>query len=84
MSTAIALHFSACTPNFKIQEHFNDFSEAWVKEAAIGCPEVIDGHFSLPNSPGLGMILNEDLIAEHPYREGAFNLWADNWHRRQY
>ena len=84
VSTAIALHFSACTPNFKIQEHFNDFSEAWVKEAATGCPEVVDGYFSLPNGPGLGMTLNEDLIAEHPYREGSFNLWEDDWHRRQY
>jgi galactonate dehydratase len=84
VSTATSLHFSACTPNFKIQEHFNDFSEAWVKEAATGCPEVIDGYFGLPNGPGLGMTLNEDLIAEHPYREGAFNLWEDDWHRRQY
>ena len=84
VSTATSLHFSACTPNFKIQEHFNDFSEAWVKEAATGCPEVIDGYFSLPNGPGLGMTLNEDLIAEHPYREGSFNLWEDDWHRRQY
>ena len=84
VSTASALHFAACTTNFKIQEHFNDFSEAWVKEAATGCPEVIDGYFSLPNGPGLGMELNEDLIAEHPYREGSFNLWEDDWHKREY
>lgn len=84
VSTAIALHFAACTTNFKIQEHFNDFSEAWVKEAATGCPEVIDGYFSLPNGPGLGMKLNEDLIAQHPYREGSFNLWEDDWHKREY
>ena len=84
VSTATALHFAACTTNFKIQEHFNDFSEAWVKEAATGCPEVIDGYFSLPNGPGLGMELNEDLIAEHPYREGSFNLFEDDWHKREY
>jgi galactonate dehydratase len=84
VSTATALHFAACTTNFKIQEHFNDFSEAWVKEAATGCPEVIDGYFSLPNGPGLGMELNEDLIAMHPYREGSFNLWEDDWHKREY
>ncbi len=84
VSTATALHFAACTTNFKIQEHFNDFSEAWVKEAATGCPEVVDGYFSLPNGPGLGMELNEDLIAEHPYREGSFNLWEDDWHKREY
>lgn len=84
VSTAAALHLAACTTNFKIQEHFNDFSEAWVKEAATGCPEVIDGYFSLPNGPGLGMELNEDLIAQHPYREGSFNLWEDDWHKREY
>ena len=84
VSTATALHLAACTTNFKIQEHFNDFSEAWVKEAATGCPEVIDGYFSLPNGPGLGMELNEDLIAQHPYREGSFNLWEDDWHKREY
>ena len=84
VSTATALHFAACTTNFKIQEHFNDFSEAWVKEAATGCPEVIDGYFSLPAGPGLGMELNEDLIAEHPYREGSFNLFENDWHKREY
>ena len=84
VSTATSLHFAACTTNFKIQEHFNDFSEAWVKEAATGCPEVVDGYFSLPGGPGLGMELNEDLIAEHPYREGSFNLWEDDWHKREY
>ena len=84
VSTAAALHFATCTTNFKIQEHFNDFSEAWVKEAATGCPEVIDGYFSLPDGPGLGMELNEDLIAQHPYREGSFNLWEDDWHKREY
>ena len=84
VSTATALHFAACTTNFKIQEHFNDFSEAWVKEAATGCPEVIDGYFSLPDGPGLGMELNEDLIAEHPYREGSFNLFENDWHKREY
>ena len=83
VSTATSLHFAASTPNFKIQEHFNDFSEAWVKEAATGCPEVVDGYFSLPSGPGLGMTLNEDLIKEHPYRELFFNLWQDDWHRRQ-
>lgn len=84
VSTATALQLAACTTNFKIQEHFNDFQEAWVKEAATGCPEVVDGYFSLPEGPGLGMTLNEDLIAEHPYREGSFDLWEDDWHKREY
>ena len=83
VSTAAALHLAACTPNFKIQEHFNDFAEAFVKQAAPGLPEVVDGYFALPEGPGLGVTLNEDLIREHPRRKLHFNLFAEDWHKRQ-
>lgn len=82
VSTAAALHLAACTPNFKIQEHFNDFAEAYVKAAAPGVPEVVDGYFSLPEGPGLGVKLNEDLIKEHPRQNIHFNLFAGDWHKR--
>ncbi len=83
VSTAAALHLAACTPNFKIQEHFNDFDEPYVKESAPGVPEVVDGHFALPNGPGLGVTLNEALIQEHPQQQIHFNLFADDWHKRR-
>ena len=85
VSTAACLHLSACTTNFKILEHFNDFVDSWVKEAATGpgYPEVKDGYFPLPGGPGLGVTLNEDLIRAHPKTEVNFNLFKDNWHRRQ-
>jgi galactonate dehydratase len=85
VATAAALHLAACTPNFKIQEHFNDFADAWVKGAAVGLPEVdpADGCFSLPSGPGLGVKLDEAFIAEHPREQTFFNLFADDWHRRQ-
>ncbi len=83
VSTAAALHLAATTPNFKIQEHFNDFAEAYVKEAAPGNPEVVDGYFALPQGPGLGVTLNEDVIREHPRRAIHFNLFAENWHLRR-
>ena len=83
VSTAAALHLAASTTNFKIQEYFNDFAEAFVKDAATGLPEVVDGYFALPEGPGLGLKLNEDVIAAHPQRELHFNLFADDWHRRQ-
>jgi galactonate dehydratase len=83
ISTAAALHFAACTTNFKIQEHFNDFAEAYVKESAPGNPEVVDGCFTLPSGPGLGVTLNEDVVAEHPAQKLHFNLFQDEWHKRQ-
>lgn len=83
VSTAAALHLAASTPNFKIQEHFNDFADAFVKEAASGVPEVQDGYFALPGGPGLGVTVNEDAIAAHPMREGFFSLFVDDWQKRQ-
>jgi galactonate dehydratase len=85
VSTAACLHLAACTPNFKIQEHFNDFVDAWVKDAAKGpgYPEVKDGYFPLPGGPGLGVTLNEDFIKEHPTQGETFNLFKEDWHRRQ-
>lgn len=83
VSTAAALHFAASTPNFKIQEHFNDFAEAWVKESAPGNPEVVDGYFALPSAPGLGVRLNKDVVQAHPQQRIFFNLFAENWHLRQ-
>jgi galactonate dehydratase len=83
VSTAAALHLAAVTPNFKIQEHFNDFAEPYVKQAAPGNPEVEDGCFSLPHGPGLGVTLDEDVLAEHPRNELHFDLFRDDWQRRQ-
>jgi galactonate dehydratase len=83
VSTAAALHLAASTHNFKIQEHFNDFADAFVKHAAPGLPEVIDGYFSLPTGPGLGVTLNEDVVRLHPRTNIHFNLFAEDWQKRQ-
>jgi galactonate dehydratase len=83
VATAANLHLAACTPNFKIQEHFNDFADAWVKGAVAQYPEVVDGYFSLPEGPGLGVTINEDFIASHPREQVHFNLYDDDWHKRQ-
>jgi galactonate dehydratase len=83
VSTVTALHLAACTTNFKIQEHFNDFTEPHTRECATGCPKVVDGYFSLPTGPGLGITLNEDVIRANPPTDGHFNLFSDDWHKRQ-
>lgn len=82
VSTAAALHLGACTTNFKIQEHFNDFGEPYVFEAAPGLPKVVDGYFGLPEGPGLGVTLNEEVIAANPRQKIHLNLFAEDWHKR--
>ena len=83
VSTAAALHLAACTPNVKVVEHFNDFADPFLKQAAPGCPEVIDGFFPLPEGPGLGVTLDEDVIQEHPRQEIHFALFSDEWQFRE-
>jgi len=82
--TAASVHLAACTPNFKIQECFDDFAEPWVKEAVRGAPVVRDGYFELPQRPGIGIELDEEVLRAHPPREGHFNLWAGDWHKRSF
>ena len=59
VGTAAALHFAATTPNFLVLEHFNDFADSYVKAAAPGNPDVVDGYFALLTGPGLGVVLDE-------------------------
>ncbi|TMJ08900.1 MAG: mandelate racemase/muconate lactonizing enzyme family protein [Bacillati bacterium ANGP1] len=81
--TAASVQLGFTVPNFKMQECFDDFVEPYVKEAVPGCPQVVDGAFSTPHGPGLGVDLREDVIEEHPYRPLHFNLWDADWHKRQ-
>jgi galactonate dehydratase len=80
--TAANIHLAVCTPNFKIQEHFNDFADEEVKYAAAGAPEVVDGYFALPTAPGLGVELDLDYVAEHPRTGAHFDLYAPDWQFR--
>ncbi|HYM69270.1 MAG TPA: mandelate racemase/muconate lactonizing enzyme family protein [bacterium] len=83
VGTAAVLHLAACIPNLKIQEYFNDFTDPFVNETASGLPQVTDGYFCLPTGPGLGVTLNEGVVEAHPYRRQHFNLFSEDWQRRQ-
>ncbi|MGF6886932.1 galactonate dehydratase [Nocardia sp. GAS34] len=83
ISTAANLHLAATTVNFKVQEHFNDFADVFVKECCPGLPEVVDGYFPLPQGPGLGIALDHEKLADHPRKPVNFNLFSTGWERRQ-
>jgi galactonate dehydratase len=84
ISTAAALHLAACTPNFKIQEHFNDFADPWLSEVEPGLPQVDDdGRFPLPTAPGLGVEIDWEGASEHPREQVHFDLFAQGWERRE-
>jgi galactonate dehydratase len=83
VNTAAALHLAACTTNFKIQEYFNDFADPWIKGTAPGVPEVVEGYFALPQGPGLGVDLDEEVVEAHPKKNVHFNLFAEGWEKRE-
>ena len=42
----------------------------------------MDGYFSLPTAPGLGVKLDVDFVAERPSTGAHFDLFQHDWHFR--
>jgi galactonate dehydratase len=82
VGTMASIHLAVATPNFKIQETFDDMVEPWVRDAVIDRPVARDGCFALPDKPGLGVDLDEAVIADHPPREGFMDFWKAGWEKR--
>jgi galactonate dehydratase len=85
VATMANVHFAVATPNYKVLEHFNDFSDPWVKTLVDEGPEVdrADGCFGAPTRPGLGLKLNHEVCAEHPPTGGRIKLFEEGWERRR-
>jgi galactonate dehydratase len=82
VALAAALHFDLSTPNFYIQETFSDFDVPWRSALVGGWNPVQRGQFTLPDpdAPGLGVELDEEAIAAHPYVQNPFpSLWDAGW-----
>lgn len=83
--TAICMQLAACTPNFFVQEIFDEFNVEWEKELTTGETfEVVDGYIAVPDAPGLGIDLNVEEILKHPYDLSNFlPLFQDGWEKRE-
>ena len=84
VATMANVHFAVSTPNYKVLEHFNDFSDPWVSDLVDDAPVVgsIDGCFGVPERPGLGVELNHDACREHPATDATIRLFEAGWERR--
>ena len=72
---AATLHASAGMPNFIITEYFVNF-EAIGKEIARQPFTVEDSYITLPETPGLGIDLDEDALNQRPYTQRPRRLLA--------
>ena len=62
ITTVATLHMMVGLRNAKILEHFNDFVDSQIKQAAAPYPEVVDGYFQVPEGPGWGVELNYEFL----------------------
>ncbi|MCC2670738.1 MAG: dgoD2 [Armatimonadetes bacterium] len=80
VALAAALHFDLSTPNFLIQEAFGEWDVPWRDALVCGWNPVRGGEFHLGETPGLGLELDDDVIAAHPYVKNSFpSLWDGEW-----
>ncbi|MFN8377470.1 MAG: mandelate racemase/muconate lactonizing enzyme family protein [Anaerolineae bacterium] len=80
VALAAALHVDVSTPNFYIQEAFSEFDVPWRSDLVRGWNPVRHGEFVLPDAPGLGLELDDEAIAAHPYIQNPFpSLWDGEW-----
>jgi len=84
VSTAMCLQLAACTPNFFVQEIFDEFNVAWEQDLVDFPAYVVDGYIEIPDRPGLGVCLNLDECARYPY-EGSYYLplFKPGWEKRE-
>lgn len=74
ISTVAALHIDAVAPNFEVQEWpgtFGDFN-AMIKGAPLS---VEDGYITMPEGPGLGIELVENIAEKFPF-QGRKPSWT--------
>jgi galactonate dehydratase len=83
LATVTAAHLAAVLPNFLVLETFDDFEEPWVREALPGLPAVVDGEIPVPTRPGIGIVPDEDALADHPPRASFMNINVPGWELRQ-
>ena len=76
-----SVHCAAATSNFMVLEN-HSVDNPWWDEMVTGLPNPIiqDGYINVPETPGLGIDLNEEVIREHLHRdETAYFAPTTQW-----
>lgn len=82
--SAACAQINATLPNFYVHEIFDDFNEPWEKLIVTNPVEVVDGYIEVSSRPGLGIDLNLEEIARHPYKpENFLPLFKPGWELRR-
>jgi galactonate dehydratase len=72
-----SMHLCSVAPAFLILEHQLAESALYYDLVRGYRPPLIDGCFELPDTPGLGVELDDAVLEAHPYRPLAANANLD-------
>jgi 2-dehydro-3-deoxyphosphogalactonate aldolase len=73
IEAAANIQLCAATPNFLILEGIHRW-DGFHAELLTGAPQWAEGTVEIPDRPGLGVELNEDVANAHPYTGTALHL----------
>lgn len=76
------VHCAAATQNFVALEHHDVDTPYWEDYVTGDKPLVVDGYAPVPEKPGLGIDLNEDVIKEHLKPGEKYFGPSDEWNKR--
>jgi galactonate dehydratase len=65
VATAVCVQFAASTPNFVILE-YRDPTPGPLRDMVLEPIPLKDGYLEIPNTPGLGIELDEKAIQKYP------------------
>lgn len=75
-----ALHVDVSTSNLFMQEAFHEFDVPWRSDFVCGYNPIENGRWKLPDGPGLGIELDEEVVRAHPPKPNSFpSLWDEQW-----
>lgn len=66
VATAAALQLEAAIPNFLIHEHHTYAIKHWNRELCLQDYQPVNGKFKVPDLPGLGIELNDEIVKRSP------------------
>jgi galactonate dehydratase len=67
VATAASLHLETAIPNFLIHEHHTYAIKDWNRELCLQDPQPVNGFIEAPDTPGLGIDLNDEIVYRSPH-----------------
>lgn len=79
-----SVHSAAATENFMWLEH-HSVDDPWWEDLVTGIekPIVEDGYITVPDKPGIGVELNEEVVKEHLVEGAEFFAPTPEWDERR-